>query len=120
MFCLLLVTVLMAACQGGKIEGESAIVMGGNPQRGEALIRQYGCGACHTIPGVRGADGVLASPLMFFARRSFIGGQVPNTPTNLVQWILKPEAIEPGTAMPTLGLDLQQARDVAAYLYTLQ
>jgi cytochrome c1 len=28
--------------------------------------------------------------------------------------------VEPGTAMPTLGLTDQQARDAAAYLYTLQ
>jgi cytochrome c1 len=110
----------MTACQGGKIEGESPIVMGGSSQRGEVLIQQFGCGACHTIPGVRGANGVVAPPLMFFAQRSFIGGQVPNTPNNLVQWIMKPESIEPGTAMPTLGLDRQQARDVAAYLYTLR
>jgi cytochrome c2 len=117
---MLLGVALLTACQGGKIEGESAIVIGGSPQRGEALIRQYGCDACHTSPGIRGADGVVAPPLMWFARRSFIAGEVPNTPDNLVQWMLSPPSLEPGTAMPTLGLDPQQARDVAAYLYTLR
>jgi cytochrome c1 len=116
----LLISALMAACQGGKTEGESVIVTGGSPRRGATFIRAYGCGACHTIPGIRGADGLVAPPLMSFAQRSFIAGQVPNTPDNLVQWILSPPSIEPGTAMPVLGLSPQQARDIAAYLYTLR
>jgi cytochrome c2 len=57
---------------------------------------------------------------MFFAWRSFIAGEVPNTPDNLVQWILAPQSIVPHTAMPALGLNVQQARDVTAYLYTLR
>jgi cytochrome c1 len=57
---------------------------------------------------------------MYFAERTFIAGEVPNTPENLVHWIKSPQSIEPGTAMPTLGLSDQQARDVAAYLYTLR
>jgi len=49
-----------------------------------------------------------------------IAGELPNVPDNLVRWIMNPPAIEPGTAMPDLGLSKQQARDIAAYLYTLQ
>jgi len=118
--CALFVSTLVTACRGGRGEGSYPGVTGGNPQRGVTIIRQYGCGACHTIPGVRGADGRLAPPLMFFAWRSFIAGEVPNTPDNLVQWILAPQSIAPRTAMPALGLNVQQARDVTAYLYTLR
>jgi cytochrome c1 len=57
---------------------------------------------------------------MYFAERTFIAGEVPNTPDNLVRWIQSPQSIEAGTAMPTLGLTEQQSRDVAAYLYTLR
>jgi len=88
--------------------------------RGEQVIRAYGCGACHTIPGVRGANGVVAPPLTSFAQRTFIGGEIPNTPQNLVRWIRDPHSVEPRTAMPALGLSDQQARDVAAYLYELR
>jgi cytochrome c1 len=89
-------------------------------ERGRRIIGEADCGACHTIPGVRGARGVVAAPLTAFARRSFIAGEVPNTRENLVRWIRDPRSIEPGTAMPALGLDEGQARDVAAYLDQLR
>jgi cytochrome c1 len=119
---LLLLAALMlgGGCRGGKTEGEYTIATGGSPRRGALLIREYGCGTCHTIPGVREADGVLAPPLLWFARRSFIGGVVPNTPDNLVQWIVAPQSLEPHTAMPAVGVNPHQARDIAAYLYTLR
>ena len=44
----------------------------------------------------------------------------PNDPHHLVRWVMTPQEMKPGTAMPDLGLSEQQARDVAAYLYTLQ
>ena len=92
----------------------------GSPERGEQLVRSFGCGSCHTIPGIRDARGLVGPPLFFFSRRTYIAGQLPNTPDNLVRWIQDPQAIEPGTAMPTLGASEQQARDMAAYLYTLR
>ncbi|TMA72245.1 MAG: c-type cytochrome [Deltaproteobacteria bacterium] len=93
---------------------------GGDPQRGEQAIVDRHCGACHAIPGIRGARGVVAAPLTQFALRTYIAGQVPNTPDNLVRWIRNPHQIDPGNAMPALGLDENEARDVAAYLYTLR
>jgi cytochrome c1 len=110
---------LMYGCEGGRSEPRYAAADGGDPQRGAQLISQFGCGSCHTIPGVRAADGTVAPPLNFFSRRSFIAGELPNTFDNLVRWLRNPPAIEPGTAMPVLGLTEAQARDVAAYLYTL-
>jgi len=57
---------------------------------------------------------------MTLARRSIIAGNFPNAPNYLVQWIRTPDKMKPKTAMPDLGLTEQQARDAAAYLYTLQ
>ena len=94
-------------------------VPGGNPHAGKLAIQAYGCGACHTVPGVRGADGLAAPPLTRFADRSFIAGEASNTTDNLIRWIQAPESIEPGTAMPNLGVTAGIARDIAAYLYTL-
>jgi cytochrome c1 len=110
---------LLCGCEGGRSEPAYTAAVGGSAQRGEQLIRQYGCGSCHTIPGIRAADGVVAPPLSYFSRRTFIAGQLPNTAENLVRWLRDPPAVEPGTAMPVLGLTEQQARDIAAYLYTL-
>lgn len=95
------------------------IATGGNAKRGKHLIDVAGCGTCHSVPGVRQARGRAAMPLDHFAERSFIAGRVPNVPNNLIRWVRNPQAIDPRTAMPDVGLTEQQARDVAAYLYTL-
>jgi cytochrome c1 len=88
--------------------------------RGKELIAEFGCGACHVVPGIRSAQGVVGPPLTAFARRAYIAGQVPNTADNLVRWLMNPQSIEPGTAMPNLGLRDPAARDIVAYLYTLR
>ena len=107
-------------CLGGKVTRGYNADTGGNIERGAQLIEQYRCGSCHIVPGIRDARGLVGPPLNYFARRTFIGGEAPNNPGNLVQWIQNPQSIESGTAMPNLGLSEQQARDVAAYLYTLR
>lgn len=110
----------LAGCTGGNQPRPYAIAIRGNPHAGKQLIVSYGCGACHTIPGIYTARGVVGPPLMFFSRRTMIAGEIPNSPDNLVRWLKDPKAVEPGTAMPKLGLTQEQAQDVAAYLYTLQ
>jgi putative membrane protein len=94
-------------------------IAGGDVARGKHAVATFGCGACHTIDGLRGARGQVGPPLTGIAERSMIAGQLPNTPENLVRWLLDPPAVEPGTAMPKLVGDSQTARDIAAYLYTL-
>ena len=110
----------LPGCQGGKATGVYAVYTGGNWQTGKQLIVKYRCGACHTIPGVDDANGMVGPPLIWFARRTYVAGEIPNTPPNLVRWLRDPKSVEPGTAMPELGLSDQDARDVAAYLYTLR
>ncbi len=118
---LVLASALLAGCNGGTAVAEAwAPQTGGNAERGKADIVQFSCGSCHSIPGVEGANGRVAPPLEFFARRTYVGGEIPNTPDNVVRWIRDPKSVEPGTAMPTLGISEQQARDIAAYLYTLK
>ena len=111
---------MLTGCHDGQLTREYPVSTGGNAQRGKALIQAYGCGSCHTIPGIYTARGVVGPPLMLFSRRTMIAGELPNSPDNLVQWIRNPKAIEPGTAMPNLGLTDYEAHDVAAYLYTLR
>lgn len=107
-------------CTGGQTLIPYTVTTGGNPKHGREVIQEKGCGACHTIPGVSGARGVVGPPLMFFSRRTMIAGELPNTPDNLVQWLKDPRQVEPKTAMPNLGLSDDEARDVTAYLYTLR
>lgn len=110
----------LAGCIGGTIARAAKPRTGGNASRGARLIEQYRCGACHTIPGIRDAKGLVGPPLFFFSRRTYIAGEAPNTAANLERWIESPQSIEPNTAMPTLGIGPRQARDIAAYLYTLK
>jgi cytochrome c2 len=108
---------LISGCkEGPKVTAGSA----GSADRGRAAIEIYGCGKCHTIPGIRGANGVVGPPLESVARRTYIGGNFPNTPDMLTHWIMAPQMMKRKTAMPSLGLSEPQARDVVAYLETLQ
>lgn len=91
----------------------------GDARRGAEIVRDRGCGTCHRIPGIRGAQGLVGPPLDFMARRSYIAGRVPNDPAQMIRWVQAPEDVDPETAMPNLGLNAEQARDVAAYMYTL-
>jgi mono/diheme cytochrome c family protein len=103
----------------GELRASPRQAFAGDPARGKELIRLFGCSACHTIPGVVGANGMAGPPLTRWAERQYISGRVVNTPANLVAWIVDPQAIEPGTAMPASGSTAEQASDIAAYLYTL-
>lgn len=111
----------LAACtEGAASTASQEIVPGGDSQRGRQVLLNYGCEACHTIPGIQGADATVGPPLNAWADRRYIAGTLPNTPAHLIRWIQYPQAVEPGTAMPNMGVTDQDARDMAAYLYTLR
>jgi cytochrome c2 len=93
---------------------------GGDAKTGKKLITQYQCGACHKIPDVAGAGGLAGPDLEKFGRLSYIAGGIPNDPPHLAAWLLDPHALKPGTVMPKMGMTEQEARHMAAYLYTLR
>jgi cytochrome c len=111
---------ILAGCTGGQAPRTYSIAARGDAGHGKQVIQSAGCGACHMIPGIGEARGLVGPPLMLFGRRTMIAGQLPNSPENLALWIQHPRSVEPGTAMPDLGLTTDQAEDVAAYLYTLR
>jgi cytochrome c2 len=92
----------------------------GDVENGIALIETAGCGSCHMIPGIEGARGLVGPPLDHISRRTIIAGLLQNTPANMITWLRAPQSIVPGNAMPDLGLTERQARDITAYLYTLE
>jgi cytochrome c2 len=97
----------------------SQITDGGDAKAGRRAIRKYGCPACHTISGVPGARGLVGPPLNGMAERSYIAGELPNTPANLMHWIQHPHEVEPHTVMPEMNVTEDDSRDIAAYLYLL-
>jgi cytochrome c len=114
-----LAALALALVLGGCGTGTEAVsVPGADPGSAPTVMKAFGCGSCHTIPGVDGADGRVGPDLHGFGDRWSIAGSLPNTPENLVRWIEHPQEVEPGTLMPDLGVREQQARDIAAYLYS--
>lgn len=114
--------ILAAACATGCAdpEGFEPRVTGGDPARGRELVVRIGCGACHRIPGIPAARGTVGPRLAGFRQRVYIAGSHPNTPQYLVRWIVDPPSLAPATAMPAMGVSEHEARDIAAYLYTLK
>ena len=106
----------LAACGGGV---EPRPMADADSGQGRMLIERVGCAACHDIPGVRGPRGRVGPPLDGFAERALIGGRIPNQPELLALWVRDAPSLAPGTGMPPMPLTEQEARHVAAYLYTL-
>jgi cytochrome c len=113
----LLLPFALSACQPRKPYPPAG---GGDPLRGKALLAQFQCGSCHSIPDVESARGKAAPSLAEFGLRSYIAGRWPNQQANLVRWISAPRSMDPATLMPDMGVSEDEARHMAAYLYSLQ
>lgn len=90
-----------------------------DPRRGKLALTQHACHACHTIPGIPGNSPQVGPPLAGMAHRTLIAGKLANTPDNMVRWITRTHEVDPRSAMPDMGVTEQDARDMAAYLGTL-
>lgn len=116
---LLIAVITLTSCD--RASGDDRFqITNADPGRGRDAIRRYGCGSCHTIPGVAGARGMVGPPLGQVSQRVFIAGVLPNQPDNMIRWIENPPGIDAKTAMPNLGVTARDARDIASYLYTLR
>jgi putative membrane protein len=120
MLVLSLVVIQAAACGERGAYRAAEAMTGGDPGRGELAITKYGCDTCHTIPGIRTARALVGPPLASVGARVYLAGHLPNTPANMEQWIQHPREHEPHTVMPEMGVSDDDARDIAAYLYTLR
>jgi cytochrome c len=98
---LLLCAALTSGC--AKEEPTSRVV-GGDPERGRLL----------------GAGGDAGPSLQYMGRLSYIAGSIPNQPENMIRFLQNPPAVKPGTLMPALGISDDEARHMAAFMYTLR
>ena len=64
------------AALGGCAEGRAPLphTLTAAEERGRLLLRQYGCAACHSIPGVAAAQGNVGPPLAASPRRVYLAG----------------------------------------------
>jgi cytochrome c2 len=113
-----LLAVAVLACH--RDEKTARQLTGGDAARGKAAISRYGCGVCHEVKGVDGANGMVGPSLNGIGSRMYLAGRLPNSPDNMIRWIREPQSVANGTVMPNLNVSENDARDIAAYLYTLR
>lgn len=110
---------LLAGCDS-ESQRDAAVMTGGDLKRGASQIYRYGCGSCHSIPGISGAQGRVGPSLAGLGSRIYVAGSLANQPANLVHWIQDPHSVNEKTVMPNLGVTPHDAADIAAYLYSLR
>ncbi len=116
---LLLTSWLMLAGCSGNMMGRGPRPSTSGPSTRDLMI-QYGCPACHVIPRVPGAVGQVGPSLAGLGQRSYIAGTLPNTPDNIVSWIMHPQHFRPGSAMPEMGVTEQDARRMEIFLESVR
>ena len=88
--------------------------------QGQRIFETTACINCHTVAGTV-ANGRFGPDLTHLMSRDTIAaGAATNTPENLRQWILNPDAIKPGSLMPAMQLSDQDLDALTAYLETLR
>jgi putative membrane protein len=118
-FLAVLLAPVAAGCESSERRYAEEITHG-RAAAGKKAIQRYGCGSCHQIPGISGAESLVGPSLERIASRVYIAGQLVNEPNAMIAWIRDPRHLRSPTAMPTLGVTEQDGRDIAAYLYTLK
>ncbi len=87
---------------------------------GLRVFMTSGCANCHSIRGTS-AGGAVGPDLTHLASRTTIAaGALPNIVGNLIGWIVAPQAIKPGSDMPTIAIPSRDLQSLAAYLETLK
>lgn len=113
-----LVLAVVAGCSAPMSRSQQ--VGAGEPEIGARLIVDYGCVSCHVVPGIDAEPAYVGPPLDHWGQRSYIAGNLTNNEENLVRWLVDPQAVEQGTAMPDLDVTERDATNMAAYLLSLE
>lgn len=113
-----LVLAVAAGCSAPMSRSQQ--VGAGEPEIGRRLIVDYGCVGCHVVPGIDTQPAYVGPPLDHWGKRSYIAGSLTNNEENLVRWLVDPQAVEQGTAMPDLDVSEQDAVNISAYLLSVE
>ena len=115
---------LRTASAGAKVQtaqdsakAAPAPAQGAEYAAGEKLFMAKGCMGCHSLQAVGAPKGMIGPNLANVGARSHIAaGWLPNTDENLERWIREPQTVKKGVLMPNLGVTVEEARALRAYL----
>lgn len=89
-------------------------------QKGQDVFMKSRCQVCHTIAGT-GARGTVGPPLTHVgSQKRIVQGTAPNNRGHLAGWIVDPNGLKPGVAMPANPLSPDDLQALLAYLGSLQ
>jgi cytochrome c oxidase subunit II len=89
---------------------------GAEARRGEQVFLSEPCAACHQIRGTS-ARGQIGPDLTHLATRTTLAAlAIPNTRSDLSDWIADPQHAKPGNRMPALALKPDELKALVAYL----
>ncbi|HEX6643230.1 MAG TPA: cytochrome c oxidase subunit II [Gemmatimonadales bacterium] len=89
-------------------------------REGARIFLASGCILCHTVRGTP-AGGRLGPDLTHLASRTTLaGGILPNTRGNLMGWIANPQALKPGSRMPSVPLAPDTLHAIVHFLMGLE
>jgi len=85
--------------------------------KGEQLFKMKGCIGCHSLQAVDAPKGLIGPNLATVGSRAYIAaGWLKNTDENLEHWIREPQSVKKGVLMPNLGVTVEEAKALRAYL----
>lgn len=120
----LLVVGLVVGCSDSFDYAKGASMTGGDPQVGREKIVLHDCHSCHIIPGVPVNRDSRGPALKHWSKQSTIAKKWPNTPENLEEFIQHPERMLHGKDLKNeitmSSVKPQDAKDIAAYLFSIQ
>jgi cytochrome c oxidase subunit II len=90
------------------------------PRRGRDVFLSGPCAMCHAIQGTPAGSRVGPDLTHLASRRSLAAGTLPNSIGNLAGWIVDPQRVKPGAAMPPNALSPPDLEALLAYLLTLR
>jgi cytochrome c oxidase subunit 2 len=101
-------------------KGESAVAAAPASDaaaRGAALFDSRTCKDCHAIERTAGAARPSVAPDLthLASRKTLAAGLLENTPESLGRWLKDPQALKPGSHMPSLQLTDGEVSDLVAY-----
>ncbi len=87
---------------------------------GRRVFHTTACANCHTVAGTPATGRFGPNLTHLMSRDTIASGVAPNTGEQLRLWIQNPDAIKPGSRMPSMHLSDRELDAVTAYLTTLR